>query len=62
MAKNVNDDETVSAVVEDSEDEGENLAAAAHTEVKEVVDSVPKVVKKKVVRKRKPKAEESNDA
>ena len=60
--KNVNDDETVSAVVEDSEDEGENLAATAHAEVKEVVDSVPKVVKKKVVRKRKPKAEESNDA
>lgn len=58
---NVENSETVSAVVEDSEDEGETIAA----EVKEVVAAAPKVVKKKVVRKKKAKGGdtvETNDA
>ena len=58
---NVENGESVTAVVEDSDDETD-MAAAVQAEVKEVVDAAPKVVKKKVVRKRKPKASDGENA
>ena len=58
----VENDESVTAVVEDSDDETD-MAAVVQAEVKEVVEAAPKVVKKKVVRKRnKPKAPSSENA
>lgn len=52
------ENESVTAVIEDSDDETD-MTAGVQAEVKEVVNAAPKVVKKKVVRKKKVKDDEN---